>query len=249
MALTRNIPLRDFVFKRSDVVDLLKMLSAHHRPSKDKPWLSAYSLEISENHTSTVSQDSPPKNFDALLTTPIERLVLSIRSGSRLRTAILDLRHGDNYHYSNLRLYGDDEDWVNLTHGQISKRLEGVARQNLIVRKYSVYLWAMLTLTIGWCLSRMLTYYLINYHGVKGVPMTWALLGRDIIFSCTLGSMPALLFIEFLRKSFPSIELRTGAEHTWKEARRQKYLAAFVAVAILGPSGDIIADIYREILK
>jgi hypothetical protein len=79
--------------------------------------------------------------------------------------------------------------------------------------------------------------------------MSWSQLGRDIVFGSMLGFVPAALFVERLRQSFPSIELRTGAEHTWKEARRQRYLKAAFSIAILGPSGDIIKEIYRQIIK
>jgi hypothetical protein len=249
MALTRKIPIHDFVFMRSDVVDLIKLISADYRPSRDKSPASVYSIEISENDTTTVSQDSPPKNFESLFTTPIERITLMVRTGGGGRSAYLDLRHGDNYQYSNLRLHGDDEDWVNLTHEKVIKKLAGVARQNSFIRTYGASLRVMLTIAFGWCILRVLTYYSIHFLGVHWVQMSWSQLGRDIVFGSMLGFVPAALFVERLRQSFPSIELRTGAEHTWKEARRQRYLKAAFSIAILGPSGDIIKEIYRQIIK
>lgn len=247
MALTRTIPLQDYVFTRSDLVGLLKELSSHYRKPKEQFSSTWFALEMAQDATTTTSIDTPPKNFDALLNTQVERLRLAVHVRYAGRNLDVNLRHGGGFNDSSIRVYGDDEDWVNLTHGKVINILNTVQRQNRIIRGYPIWLWLALAISIGWVLDRGLSWYLVYIGEAKLVNWSWTLFAQHMFQSALLGVLPAGWLTEYLRKSFPTIELRLGPEHTWVEARRQRLLIAGIGVALIGPSGDILADVYRHL--
>ena len=247
MSLTRTIPLRDYVFARATLAELLKELSGHYRKPKERFSSTWFSFEIAQDATTTTTIDSPPKSFEPLLSAQIERLHLAVHVRDAGRNIDATIRHGGWPYESSIRIYGDDEDWVNLTHGRVAKLLSTVERQNRLVRDYPVLIWAILAFTIGWVLDRGLSWYFITTGQAKLVPFTWSIFGQHLFTSFMLGITPAGIFTDFIRKSFPSIELRLGPPHTWVEARRQRYLLGLLGLLVVGPSGDLIADVFRHL--
>lgn len=247
MSLTRTIPLSDYVFDRTALAELLKELSGHYRKPKEQFSSTWFSFEIAQDATITTSIDSPPKSFEPLLSAQIERLHLAVHVRDAGRNIDATIRHGGRPYESSIRIYGNDEDWVNLTHGKVAKLLSTVQRQNWLVRGYPFLIWVILAFTIGWVLDRGLSWYWLTTGQAKLVPSTWSLLGQHLFIGFMLGITPAGIFTEFIHKSFPSIELRLGPSHTWVEARRQRYLLGLLGLLVVGPSGDLIADVYRHL--
>jgi hypothetical protein len=247
MALTRTIPIKNRVFSVDSLNALLKELSTHYRKSKEAYSLNWYRLNISEDDTTTVSLDTPPKTFDSLLSTPIRYISLRIDSSSPDRRIDFTLYHGSDSIHNSIRLHSGDDDWVNLAHGKVSKLLDSTEPQSDFLKKHGVWLTLPLALTIGWPLKSLFMQILIWVGQAKQVPWSLSILMQHLTFSGILGFLPATILLSYAANAYPSVEIQTGPPRKWQEAARRKRLRVVFSLAVIAPSADLLYDVYQKI--
>jgi hypothetical protein len=145
-------------------------------------------------------------------------------------------------------LHGEDEDWVNLTHAKLLSLLGDVEPQSTFFRRYRVPLFFCLALTLGWVLDQILSHILVVIGQSKLVPWTWTLFWQHLWLSAMLGVGPAGWLLSVVGRAYPSIEIQTGSPRSWHEARLRQRLKVILAIAIVGPSADLLYDIYKAIV-
>ena len=247
MSLTRTIPIKDHIFSSEALAGVLKELSSYYRKSKDDYFTNRYLLQISEDEHTTTSIDSPPKSFDPLFTTPIRYLSLRISQYSPNRDIEFTLYHGSDSIHNSLRLHSDDEDWVNLAHAKASKLLDSIEPQSGFLRRYGTWLFFPFALIVGWPLKNLFFLVLRWFGQTKQVPWSYAAFSNHLIFAFILGGLPAMWLLAYAAKAYPSIEIQTGPNRGWKEARLRSKLRLVLAVAIVGPLANFLYDIYKAI--
>ena len=250
MKLARRIPIKDRIFTTESLANLLKELSGYYRKSNHEHLENTFHLSISEDEHTTISVDSPPKSFEPLLNSPIERIRLRIDCYSPKRNIELTISPGSNSSFNCIELQSSDEDWVNVAHTNLSKVLNNVKPQSTFIKRNLLWLIPSFTILIGWPLKKILYLFLTEIGQAHSASWSWALLGQHFFFAAVLGVLPAIMLLTYaIDKAFPGIEFQTGPSHFWKESKLRQQLKVLFGLLVLGPLGSLIYDIYKAILE
>jgi len=248
MALTRRLPISNYILSESTLETLLRSLSRHYEKSDEKYHTPDYTLVIHEDEHTASSYDDPPEDFTAALCRPITNLSLTIQIYKPKRRRLeFSISHGDSTYRNNVTFSGDDENWVNLAYFETQNILASVERQNTIFRRYWIPIGLLIALPTGWALDKIFSFILVLTSQIKLVPWTWPLFFQHLVISLIFGSFFTILIYAAILKNFPSIEIHTGPSHTWKEARRRKVLGIILGVLIVAPLGNLIYDLYKAL--
>lgn len=249
MSLTRTIPIKNLVFSADALNTLLKELSGYYRKSRDTYSRNWYQLNISENESTTISLDVPPKSFNSLLSTSIRYISLRIDSSSPHRHIELTLYHGSDSIHNSIRIRSDDDDWVNIAYNKVYKLLDSFEPQSDFIRKNEMWLTLPLALVIGWPLKSLFLEILLWVGQAKKVPWTTALFIQHLMFAGVIGLLPAFILLSYAAKAYPSVEIQTGPPRKWLEALRRKRLRILFSVLVIAPFANLLYDFYQMIFK
>jgi len=250
MALTRTIPIHNRIFKPDDLAAILGLISSYYHKDREDYARNDFSLQLTENETTTLTLDAPPSNFASLLTTSIQDLSLTVdvRVPERYRIDFT-LGQGRASSRNSVRISGIDQDWVNLAHHNISKQLDQTNEQSTVAYRYRFLFGSVLTLVMGWALKNVFLAILSAMGQTKKVPWSAELFGQHLFLSVFLGILPAMGLLTYTISAFPSIEILTGPERAWTAAIRRKKLAAIAALTVMAPSANLLYDGYRALFS
>lgn len=212
-----------------------------------------YSLSIDQDEHTSTTLDAPPKSFAPLLSPKVNNISLRIDNREPARKLELRLTHGDASIYSNkIEIYGHDEDWVNLTWQKLTDRLATMEYQPSLDTRYHKVAFIILTALAGWLMLSGLLHVMRFFSPPSTTPSTASsssiasvyFMVACLVFS--FGIWPTGWLFSYARRAYPSVELQTGPARERLEPLRRSRLKWFCGIFIVGPSANLLYDIYRS---
>lgn len=257
MALTRVIPIKQVKLTPDDVATLLTEISSHYRRSKDLNLGNYYSLSIDQDEHTSITLDSPPKNFKSLLDTRVSNIVLRIENRQPSRKIELQLTHGDTSIYRNkIEIHAHDEDWVNHTWKKLTDKIAALEPQPTFANLYYKFAFIVISALSGWFIVNMLIRVIKLF-----LPMSFVIAASSsdvtsnvfLYFNVTLlvfiiGFWPTSWLFSYAKDAYPSVELQIGPSRDRLEPNRRLKLKWICGIFIVGPSANFLYDLYRYVL-
>jgi hypothetical protein len=250
---TREYHFTDKIFSLADVVKIAKIFD-REKPQEDTAGYISYKIECTDN---TSYESDILAIFDEDSSTSHKsirelQLVINIRNGSRIV-----FRLTSAYERGELRVSGDNKDWVVGRFAEIKELIDSVQKQENWLIKYEKLVLHLSSICIG-----IIPFYLIqSYLSLFNTPSEpsenllklssfltdnpWMKILLYIFMFWLFGYVLASTLLRWVMKLWPKLEFDFGPEHLKIAKNRRKRLGVLLMAVIL----PILLTVFYDVIK